>query len=49
MLLYSIDYFYLKKIIHYLRYLRGNHTYKIEGIHFENEKIILKPGKPQKF
>jgi ribosomal protein L6P/L9E len=43
--LFSLDFWLLTKVINQLRNLRSKHTYKIQGIYFFDEKIIVKPGK----
>ena len=42
---FSLDFWLLSKMVNQLRNLRSKHTYKIQGIHFFDEKIIVKPGK----
>ena len=45
LLIYGLDYWIVWKLALQLRSLRSLHTYKVQGISFSNEKIILKPGK----
>lgn len=43
--IFGLNFWLVYKIAHQLRNLRSKHTYKIQGILFLNEKIIVKPGK----
>lgn len=42
---FSLDFWLITKMAYQIRNLRSKHTYKIQGIHFFDEKIIVKPGK----
>jgi ribosomal protein L6P/L9E len=43
--LFCLDFWLLSKFVYQIRNLRSKHTYKLQGIHFFNEKIVVKPGK----
>lgn len=45
LILFSLNFWILSKLVWQLRNLRSKHTYKIQGIFFFNEKIKVKPGK----
>ena len=42
---FSLHYWLLTKMVYQLRNLRSKHIYKIQGIQFFDEKIVVKPGK----
>jgi ribosomal protein L6P/L9E len=42
---FGLNFWEINKIANQLRALRSAHTYKIQGISFFNESIIVKPGK----
>lgn len=43
--LYSLDFWYISKIANQIRNLRSKHTYKLQGISFFDEHIVVKQGK----
>ncbi len=45
LIIFSLNFWLISTIVWQLRHLRSKHTYKIQGISFLNEKIIVKPGK----
>lgn len=45
LIIYGLDYWLVWKVARQLRALRSLHTYKLQGILFHNENIVLKPGK----
>jgi ribosomal protein L6P/L9E len=45
LILFSLNFFELSKIALQIRKIRSKHTYKIQGIKYFDENIIIKPGK----
>ena len=45
--IFNLNFWKLMKLGYQIRNLRSKHTYKIQGISFYNESIIIKPGKKQ--
>lgn len=45
--IFGLDFWKLMKLGYQIRNLRSKHIYKIQGISFLNEEIIVKPGKQQ--
>jgi hypothetical protein len=47
--IFSTDFFFLKNLAKMLKQLRFMTSYKLKGILFLNEKVIIKQGKKEKF
>lgn len=45
LIIFSLDFWLITKIAYQIRNLRSKHTYKMQGINFFDEKLIIKPGK----
>lgn len=48
-LIFSTDFFLLKNLAKMLKQIRFMTSYKLKGILFSNEKVIIKQGKKEKF